>query len=117
MLVTVNGMPFDMPDEKTFLNREVANIDVLTTEGKWVKLFDLFKDKPIIISPIYTRCPKACSVITAGLQSSVEELGTLGKDFTIISFSSNWSASKPDCTIRFAIRGVAAPVGSSALTP
>ena len=87
MLVTVNGMPFDMPDEKTFLNREVANIDVLTTEGKWVKLFDLFKDKPIIISPIYTRCPKACSVITAGLQSSVEELGTLGKDFTIISFS------------------------------
>lgn len=96
VLAAVHGFAFDMPDEKTFLNRQVANVDVLTPSGEWMKLFDLFKDKPIIISPIYTRCPKACSVITAGLQSSVEKLGTLGKDFTIITFSFDYNDKAED---------------------
>lgn len=87
IFTTIKAMPFELPDEKTFLNREIANVDVLTADGQWVKLFDLFNDKPVLISPIYTRCPKACSVITAGLQASVEQLGTLGKDFNIITFS------------------------------
>lgn len=81
------GWGYELPNEKAFLNQPVANIEVLTADGARVELYSLFKGRPVILSPIYTRCPKACSVITAGLQSSVAELGTLGKDFSIITFS------------------------------
>lgn len=78
---------YPMPREGDFLNQKIADVKVLTTDGQWVSLSTLFKGKPILISPIYTRCPKACSVITAGLETSIAELGKPGEDFTVITFS------------------------------
>lgn len=78
---------YPMPRENDFLNQPVADVQVLTADGQRVALSSLFKGKPILISPIYTRCPKACSVITAGLETSLQNLGQRGEDFTIITVS------------------------------
>ncbi|OWY25506.1 hypothetical protein BVG80_02480 [Sphingobacteriales bacterium TSM_CSM] len=82
------GNAFNLPDEAKFLLKKAENVKVRDSQDKEHILFDLLKgDKPVIISPIYTKCPKACSLISSGLKNSIDKLKTLGKDFTIITFS------------------------------
>lgn len=79
---------FNMPDEKRFLGRKVADIELKDAKGRHYSLYSLLgKGKPVVLSPVYTRCPMACSLISGGLRKSVDKLGTLGKDFTIVTFS------------------------------
>ena len=87
---------FDIPDEKKFIGREVKNITILDSKGNNVQLFDNPTGKPVVLSPVYTRCPMACSLISNGLKTSIEKLGTLGKDFTVISFSFDSTDTKED---------------------
>jgi len=61
-----------------------------------VQLFDNPTGKPVVLSPVYTRCPMACSLISNGLKTSIEKLGTLGKDFTVISFSFDSTDTQED---------------------
>lgn len=87
LLLSLSLHAYPMPRENDFLNQKIADVKVMTVDGQWTTLSSLFKGKPILISPIYTRCPKACSVITAGLESSIAELGKPGEDFTVVTFS------------------------------
>ncbi|MDO8368269.1 MAG: SCO family protein [Saprospiraceae bacterium] len=87
LLLSLSLHAYPMPRENDFLNQKIADVKVMTMDGQWTTLSSLFKGKPILISPIYTRCPKACSVITAGLESSIAELGKPGEDFTVVTFS------------------------------
>ena len=43
--------------------------------------------QPWIVSPIYTRCPRTCSPITAGLQRALRESGMTAADYRVVSFS------------------------------
>lgn len=78
---------FDLPDEKKFITRKVENITVKKSDGTQTKLLDVASDKPVILSPVYTRCPMACSMISSGVKKSIDKLGTMGKDFTVVTFS------------------------------
>ncbi len=78
---------FDLPEEKKFLAQKPANIPVFDAKGNHFELLSLLRDKPLILSPVYTRCNSLCSVISNGVQTAVNELGTLGKDFNVVSFS------------------------------
>jgi protein SCO1/2 len=78
---------FKFPDEKKFLSRKAANITVYDAKGNSYELFSLIGNKPLIISPVYTKCPSVCGILSNGTKKAVEELGTLGKDFTVVSFS------------------------------
>lgn len=78
---------FDFPNEKKFLSQQAANITVFDAKGNHYELYSLLGNKPLIISPVYTRCHSLCSVISNGVQTAVKELGTLGKEFTMVSFS------------------------------
>lgn len=78
---------FSFPNEKDFLSQKVANIEVFDASGKTYELYSLLTKKPLIISPIYTKCYSICGVVSGGLQSAINGLGTLGKDFNMISFS------------------------------
>ena len=78
---------FNFPNEKDFLAQKVSNIEVFDASGNHFKLYSLINNKPLIISPVYTKCYSLCGVISGGLQSAINGLGTLGKDFNMISFS------------------------------
>ncbi len=95
-LIALSLHAYPMPRESDFLNQKVADVQVLTADGQRTNLYSLFKGKPILISPIYTRCPKACSVITAGLESSIAKLGKPGEDFTVVTFSFDQSDQAED---------------------
>ncbi len=78
---------FRLPDEKKHLGRKIPDATLIDAGGNRLQLYSLIKGKPLIIIPIYTKCPSICGVISNGARDAIIELGTLGKDFRIISFS------------------------------
>lgn len=87
---------FSLPNEKKFLAQKAANIRVFDAAGKTFELYSLLGEKPLIISPVYTRCHSLCGVISNGVQTAINELGTLGQDFTMVSFSFDSSDRQTD---------------------
>ena len=56
--------------------------------GNDVRLRDLFKDKPVILVPVYYKCPMLCGLELKGLVRCLRAMDmTVGKDFDIIAFS------------------------------
>lgn len=87
---------FNFPDEKRFLSRKVEDIIVFDANGNRVQLFSLLQNKPLILSPVYTKCPSVCGILSNGTKKAITELGTLGKDFNVVSFSFDSSDSEKD---------------------
>jgi len=69
------------------IGKKIYSAVVFDHEGRKFKISDMLGKKPVIISPIYTSCPMACSLITQKLKELVSETGGLGEKFLIISFS------------------------------
>ncbi len=76
-----------MPEEKKHLGRNVPDIDIVKADGSRINLYSLLKGKPLLLTPIYTKCPSICGLISNGTKEAVTELGALGKDFNMVSFS------------------------------
>ena len=56
--------------------------------GKAVRLGDYFKDKPVILSLVYYRCPMLCSEVLSGLESALRVLKfDVGEDFEVLTVS------------------------------
>lgn len=92
--ILVSG--FGFPEEKKFLSRKAANIIVFDANGDRYELFSLLRNKPLIVSPVYTHCTTVCGMLTNGTQKAITEVGALGKDFNVISFSFDSSDKKED---------------------
>ncbi|MBS1764613.1 MAG: SCO family protein [Bacteroidetes bacterium] len=90
---------FNFPDEKKHLAQKVADITVTDANGNSYKLYSLLRNKPLIISPVYTRCYSTCAIVSNGVQAVVNQLGTLGKDFNMLSFSFDTADKAEDLTI------------------
>lgn len=80
-LVLAQGIP---PNEAQTLGRIVPNTPLIDASGRRFHLHDL-KGKPIILSPIYARCPSACVAIGNSLRTVLPQVGTPGKDFWVLS--------------------------------
>ncbi len=87
---------FDLPDEKRYISRKVENAMVRDSKGNQTRLLDLQNGKPLVLSPVYTKCPMACSLISNGLQKAIAEIGGLGQDYTIVSFSFDTTDTNED---------------------
>lgn len=87
---------FNFPDEQRFLAQKVANIPVFDASGNSRELLSLTNKKPLILSPIYTKCHSICGVISNGLQAAIAAQDGLGKDFTVVSFSFDSSDTPSD---------------------
>ncbi len=87
---------FNFPNEKKYLSQQAANIDVFDADGNLFTLYSLLQQKPLIISPVYTKCYSLCGVISNGVQNAVSGLGTLGTDFNMVSFSFDSTDAKED---------------------
>jgi protein SCO1/2 len=64
--------------------------------GRELNLGDLFGRRPVILAPVYYRCPMLCNQVLNGLTRSLKPLSQgAGKDFDVVAFSIN-PAEKPD---------------------
>lgn len=87
---------FNFPNEKKYLAQQAANIPVFDANGNSINLLSSQNKKPLIISPIYTKCHSICGVISNGLQSAIKDQKGLGKDFSVVSFSFDSSDTPTD---------------------
>lgn len=56
--------------------------------GNDIQLRDLFKDRPVILVPVYYKCPMLCGLELKGLVRCLRAMDmTVGKDFDVIAFS------------------------------
>ena len=56
--------------------------------GKTVRLGDYFGQKPMILSPVYYRCPMLCGEVLSGLSSALKVLKfNVGDEFNVLTVS------------------------------
>ena len=80
-------MSFTPSEEKNFLGKPIEDIQVLCSDGNSVSIYSFLGDKPVVLSPIYTKCPHSCNLITANLKSVIDDLGNIGENYHVLSFS------------------------------
>ncbi len=68
--------------------------------GRELRLGELFGRRPVILAPVYYRCPLLCNQLLNGLTRSLKPVSLgAGKDFDVVAFSIN-----PDETPELAAR-------------
>jgi len=56
--------------------------------GQNVRLGQYFHGKPVILAPVYYRCPMLCNLVLSGLVSSLQKISLEpGRDFEIVALS------------------------------
>lgn len=68
-----------------------TNLALIDSSGKTVKIADLLLDhKPLVLVPVYYRCPRLCGLLLGGVTQLVKDLDLkLGQDYKIATFSFN----------------------------
>lgn len=89
-----------LPNERNTLGRNVPNVRLFDSRGNQFLLKDITDSKPLVISPIYTRCTTACFTITDSLRDIVAKTEGLGKDFKVLSLSFD-TRDKPEDLEKF----------------
>lgn len=57
-------------------------------DGKTVRLRDLFRGKPVILTPVYYRCPMLCGLELQGLVRCLKAMKfTAGDEYDVVTFS------------------------------
>lgn len=74
------------PDESRTLGQPVADAVFVDANGEALAIGSL-AGKPVVVSPIFTRCHHTCPTITANLKRAVAEVGAPGADFEVLSVS------------------------------
>ncbi|MFL9813284.1 SCO family protein [Stutzerimonas sp. VN223-3] len=66
-------------------------------EGKLVELGELIAERPVILAPVYYRCPNVCGAQLASLFNLLTALSfEVGKDYEVIAFSFDPSETPAD---------------------
>lgn len=78
---------FNLPNEKKYLAQKVADVPMFNAKGEVLQFSSIFNGKPIIISPVYTRCYSICGLVSSGVQNVIKDMEGLGEDYTVVSFS------------------------------
>ncbi|MCX7925832.1 MAG: SCO family protein [Fimbriimonadales bacterium] len=77
------GVP---PNISKTLGTTPPDVQFVDTQGRTFRLSDL-KGKPLILSPIYARCPSACIVISRSVKKALEQLNLPDDAYTVLTFT------------------------------
>ncbi len=64
----------------------LARVEVFTDRGD-VRATEEWRGVPTIVAPVYTRCPVACPLITAGLKRALAEANARPGTYRVVLFS------------------------------
>jgi protein SCO1 len=84
------------PNETKFLGQRPGDIEVFDSQNNRFKISDFVNDMPVLLSPIYTKCPSSCSIITANLKEAVKKSGGLGEKYKVLTFSFDYNDTPKD---------------------
>jgi protein SCO1/2 len=83
------------PDESKTLGQRVAEARFLDENGRTLEV-RLLEGKPLLVSPIFAKCPHACPMITKSLKEAVAGVGAAGEDFNVLSITFDVSDTQED---------------------
>lgn len=63
----------------------IANVQLLDDQGR-TRSLDEFRGQPVVIAPLYTRCPLACPLIANALKRATSSAKALPSDYRVIVF-------------------------------
>ena len=83
------------PKESLTLGQRVVDARLIEEDGGSVQVSSL-AGKPLIVSPIFTRCEHTCPMHTMSLKKAIEQAGLPGRDFNVLSTSFDVSDTDED---------------------
>ena len=75
------------PDEDLHIFKPVPDIRVRTAPGSTVLLSELWRDRPLLLTLVFTRCAGICSPMLRSLRSAAASAGGLGTSYRILVVS------------------------------
>lgn len=74
-------------EESKHLYMPVPDIDVELIDGRHVRLADLWRDTPLLVTLFYSHCAGTCTPFLRSLHTAVEQNGGLGSEYRVLSLS------------------------------
>lgn len=84
LLAVTLAAPLAQPEYPTGVR--IANVPLIDDSGR-VRNVDAWRGQPVIIAPLYTRCPLACPLIASALRRAAAGAKALPSDYRVIVFS------------------------------
>lgn len=90
---TATQTPADQVVNQVTLEQRIGDelppdLEFRDSQGRDVRLGDLFDDRPVLLVPVWYSCPNLCGVTLRGLESGLREVDfTVGKDFQVVAIS------------------------------
>jgi cytochrome oxidase Cu insertion factor (SCO1/SenC/PrrC family) len=81
---------FKPPDESRLFGREVPDIGLRYADGSDGRLSDLWVERPVFVTLVFSHCAGICSPYLGALKRTVEQVGLSGEHYqmVVISFDS-----------------------------
>jgi protein SCO1/2 len=76
-----------LPDEGRYANRPFPDIVAHSLQTPHLQLSDIWRDKPILLTLVFTRCAGICSPFLMSLKSAVDAIGGVGNDCRVVVLS------------------------------
>ena len=74
-------------EEEGYIYRKVPDIGLDTADGRSLPLSRVYRERPVIITLIYTRCTRICYPYVSSLKKRLTELGGLGTNYGVVVLS------------------------------
>jgi protein SCO1 len=76
-----------LPDEGRYANRPFPDIVAHTLQSPRLQLSDIWREKPVLLTLVFTRCAGICSPFLMSLKSAVEAIGGVGSGYRVVVLS------------------------------
>lgn len=78
---------FKPPDESRLFGREVPDVGLRYADGSNGRLSDLWAERPVFITLVFSRCAGICSPYLGLLKKTVERVGSSGESYQMVVIS------------------------------
>jgi len=75
------------PNEDRYVYKEIPDIEIQSTGTVASKLSTIWKNEPVLLTMIFTRCTGICSPFLHSLKAAATDAGGLGRDYRIVVLS------------------------------
>jgi len=74
------------PNEDRYVYKQIPDIPITTQSGTQ-NLSAIWRDKPVFLTMVFSRCARVCSPFLRSLASAISEAGGLGTDYRVVVLS------------------------------
>ena len=85
--VTVESATSVIREESRLIGRPVPDIPLMLADGRRVKLSDLWRERPLVVTLYYTGCPGICTPFLEWVRDAVHGVGGLGSDYQVLALT------------------------------